>query len=281
MSQQICGIGIGYQPDLHEDTMANLSKYDFIEVAPENFIGMNSLKDNLKANEIRGQLPISLHGINLSLASSRNFEKKNELLRGVKEIANWFDSPFYSEHLSYTTEKEIDLDLYMPPIFNEASVENVIKNIKHVKNELGLDFHIENVASLVNYTLEADMTEGEYVSKVCEASDSGIILNLDSIAISSHTYKIDSVELLNSYPLHRVISITVVPESCMNPMLRKFYGTNIDQLMWSMLEYVFKNSPANSVLIQRRFPRNTTDSLKNELAIAKEIFKSTKEIIVK
>lgn len=273
--QEIKGVGMGYISELHVDTIENLSEYDFIEITPENFFG-SPLSDNQAAKDIKGKIPVTLHGIDLSLASSTDITEKKELLNKIKEVSDFFEVPFYSEHLSFTNEKDIDLDLYIPPVFIEESVEKVVANIKRLKNILNLDFHMENVATLIKQNNNPFYSDYDYVSKVCKLSDSGLILNLDSIAISSHIYKIDPMDLLVAYPLEQVISVTVVPESCMNPILKKSYGKNIDQLMWSMLEYVFNHSGADSVLIQRRFPGNTTESLKKEIDIAKSIFTKTK-----
>lgn len=274
MSNIVKGVGIGYSPFLHNDTVSSLKEIDFIELTPEDISKRVPLEENMHLKDLKDKIVITLHGNDLSIASASH-SLDLDLINHVKELAKYLNSPFYSDHLSYTREIDIDLELYMPPAFSEESAVEIIKNVSLVKKITELDFHLENVASLVNIP-GIDFTEGSFITKICRETDSGVILNLDSIAISSNTYNIDPIDLINSYPLDCIESITIVPESCMNPMLKKYYGNNLDKTMWFLLEHVLNKSSAKSVLIQRRFEVNTFASLKEELFLAKSIYNKTK-----
>ena len=91
-------------------------------------------------------------------------------------------------------------------------------------------------------------------------ADVGVILNIDSITISARLQNIDALDLVQSYPADRIISLTVVPEACMNPVIRTMCG-GFDSDMVSIVEHCLRHTSAKSVLVQTRYGSNTVESL--------------------
>ena len=161
----------------------------------------------------------------------------------------------FSDHFSFTGERNGDTELYVPPVLNEESLETLVGRALHLKSLLGVELQFENVASLFRNPFN-EIGEGDFLREFCRLSGARLILNIDSIIITSRALGVDAETLLRSYPLQYVESITVVPSVAMNPMLRSMYAEDVDRQMWRLLEMVLAESDADSVVLQRRFREN-------------------------
>ncbi|MGC8751886.1 DUF692 family multinuclear iron-containing protein, partial [Hydrotalea sp.] len=92
-------VGIGYRKDFAEAfAESNVLQPMFIEVAPENWIGVGGYwkKQFQKALE---QYPLYTHGLSLSIGSPDPLDFV--FLKKVKDFLKQTNAVLYSEHLSY------------------------------------------------------------------------------------------------------------------------------------------------------------------------------------
>ena len=90
--------GIGFRKDFAESLLnSTIIKPDFIEVAPENWIGVGGYwkKQFQKALE---RFPLFTHGLSLSIGSPDALDF--DFLKKVKTFLKETDARIYSEHLS-------------------------------------------------------------------------------------------------------------------------------------------------------------------------------------
>jgi uncharacterized protein (UPF0276 family) len=114
------------------------------------------------------------------------------------------------------------------------------------------------------------MGEGRFFEALYEASGSEVIMNIDSIVISASLQNIDPIALIKTYPLEKIVSLTVVPESCMNPVIKTMCG-GFDADMLKLVQFCINNTSARSVLIQTRYASNTVESLMDVITALREI----------
>ena len=81
---------------------------DFLEVAPENWIGVGGRYDR-KLRQLTDRYPLTLHGLSLNVGGFSPLD--NELLSSIKGFITEFDCPIYSEHLSYCGDEGQMYDL--------------------------------------------------------------------------------------------------------------------------------------------------------------------------
>ena len=125
-----------------------------------------------------------------------------------------------------------------------------------ITNSCNASFFSEHMA----YTKAGELNADRFFTKVATQADNGIILNIDSISISARLQGINPLDLVAAYPPDRVVSLTVVPESCMNPIIRQICG-GFDKDMLSIVQHCLNHTAAQSVLVQTRYAENTVDSL--------------------
>lgn len=244
-------VGLGYQTFFHKDLMDHLDDIDFVEVSPD------LLTDNPEALGLVGQISKGietvLHGVHLSFASHADMNETSIAM--AQKVISLTGAKAFSDHFSFTGERTGDTELYIPPVLNEASLETLVGRALHLRSVLGVELQFENVASLFRNPFN-ELGEGEFLREFCRRSGARLILNIDSIVITSRALGVDAETVLRSYPLQYVESITLVPSVAMNPMLRAMYAEEVDLQMWRLLETVLAESDADSVVLQRRFREN-------------------------
>jgi uncharacterized protein (UPF0276 family) len=244
-------VGLGYQTIFHEDLMGHLDELDFVEVSPD------MLSDHPVTLGLVGELSKGietvLHGIQLSFASDAGMSEAS--IEMAQKIISLTGAKSFSDHFAFTGERNGDTELYVPPVLNEESLETLVERASRLKSLLGVEIQFENVASLFRNPFN-ELEEGAFLRELCRLSGARLILNIDSIVITSRVFGVEAETLLRSYPLEYVESITVVPSVAMNPMLRAMYAEDVDRQMWRLLGTVLAESDADSVVLQRRFREN-------------------------
>ncbi|MGZ3721384.1 MAG: multinuclear nonheme iron-dependent oxidase [Bdellovibrionales bacterium] len=257
MTQPLNGIGLHYLPSQHKDIYSPL--IDFIEITPEYFVQPNGGLRHLDAiHEISKATPTTLHGVALSMCSA--MELPNPFLDGVANLKKSLGTDCFSEHLSFTRNQERESDLYIPPAYNEESLEQAVEKVNEVCSLTGSNFHLENVASMMINPFDT-WGEGQFFEKLCRKSSCGLMLNLDSAIISSKIHKTTLDKLIMSFPLEHVTSIILVPRLSMNIGLQHFFGDDVDREMLNLLELLLRRTPARSIVVQRRYHDTTLEVL--------------------
>ncbi len=271
------GIGVNISPiigpNVHDEVMAQIGHIDFLEIDPEAFSLINPAFLE-KVEVYKKHFGLTLHSTSLSLCGDQPIDMT--LMRTVEDFLNVTGAPFYSDHLSFSQVQDVLLDLYMCPAFTEEMLAWAEFRVTEVVRATGSTFLMENVGALFRFR-SGCYSESKFIQRLTDKTDVGLMLNLDSIAISAATYRRDPVEYLLEFPLDRALTISVVPESCMNPIMRQRFGSNMDSVLWKLLDVALARSPASLVTLQRR-NGNSLASLANELSVIRGVYSDHRKI---
>lgn len=93
-------VGIGFRKDFAEEMLQNnIIQPAFIEVAPENWIGVGGFWKK-KFRQALEKYPLYTHGLSLSIGSPDPLDF--QFLKKVKAFLKETNAQLYSEHLSYS-----------------------------------------------------------------------------------------------------------------------------------------------------------------------------------
>ena len=156
----INGVGLGLKRELipqiqrhfqHDSNRSApddlISNIDFVEIAPENWIGAGGKYAEQLAWFVE-RYPIVCHGLCLSLGGPGPLNTK--FLKQVKQFLSANKIPLYTEHLSYCSDfyqgKPGYLYDLLPIPFTEEAVHYVADRIKQTQDILGQRIAIENAS---------------------------------------------------------------------------------------------------------------------------------------
>ena len=175
--------------------------FDFLECAPENWIGVGGrLGDTFAA--LAAKHPITCHGLSLSLGGPGALD--TEFVSRVGAFLDRFSVGAYSEHLSYCSDDGQLYDL-LPIPFTDAAVRHVSDRIRRVQDQLGRRIAIENVSYYAAPHRALD--EADFVNAVLDAADCDLLLDVNNVYVNAINHGYDPLAFLAAMPTARIAAV--------------------------------------------------------------------------
>ncbi len=229
---------------------------DFLEVAPENWIGVGG-KLGRQFRAFSERYPFLCHGLSLSLGSPDPLDRV--FLRQLREFLDAHDIQGYSDHLSYCSEQGHLYDL-MPIPFTAEAVDWVAARIRQVQDSLGRRIAVENISY---YAAPApEMSELAFINAVLEQADCLLLLDVNNIHVNSVNHRYDPQEFLAGLPAERVAYIHVAGHHHeAEDLIVDTHGAAVIDPVWSLLEAAYARLGPVPTLLERDFNFPPLDEL--------------------
>jgi len=245
----VSGAGLGLRRALLgplED--ADLSPVGFMEVAPENWIGVGGVRGR-KFRQWTERLPFVCHGLSLSLGAPEPLDET--FLRRVRHFLAEHDIAVYSEHLSYCSEHGHMYDL-MPIPFTEEAVDWVAARIRQTQDVVGRRIAVENISYYAQPAPE--LSELEFINAVLERADCDLLLDVNNIYVNSINHGYDAEQFLAGLPAERVAYIHVAGHyNEADDLIIDTHGADVIDPVWSLLDQAYSRLGPVATLLERDF----------------------------
>jgi uncharacterized protein (UPF0276 family) len=240
------GAGLGYRLPLHDDIVAGANRIDFLEFISDQFLYAPAEKvDRLTA--LLERFPLIPHGVGLSIGTAEKLD--GDYLRRLAALADRVDAPWLSDHLSFTKVPETDVDQLTPLWFTKESLAAVCRNLRQLKTVIDRPFLLENITYY--FTLpENDMTEAQFITRVLEDTDTGLLLDVNNVWVNSVNHRFDPYEFLDAIPLERTVQIHLAGGKQVRDMVVDTHSTPVTEQVWDLLAYVLDRVPVKAILLE-------------------------------
>jgi len=258
--QNIAGVGLGLRRELIDAFLRADQLPDFIEVAPENWMGFGGRHAKQFAACVE-RAPLICHGLSLSIGAPHPLNL--EFIGQIKQFLKQHQALLYSEHLSYTHDGGYLYDLLPIPMTEEA-VDYVAERILKVQDLLGQRLVIENVST---YAMPAaEMTEAEFVCAVLQAADCELLLDVNNVYVNSINHGSDALAFITAMPPERVRYLHVAGHQQISPdLLIDTHGAAINDPVWELLRATYQHIGVRPTLLERDFNIPTWQQIQSEL----------------
>lgn len=225
-----------------------LDGIDFLEVAPENWIGGGYRLDR-QLRWFSERIPIVAHGLSLSIGGHDPIDR--HFLSALKLFMREHGINLYSEHLSFCAHGGQLYDL-LPIPFTAEAVQHVAKRIKFVQDVLEMPLVLEN--SSYYLSLSQDMTELEFITAVLEEANCGLLLDVNNIIVNSVNHEYDPYDFLAGLPSDRVVYSHIAGhEQETNSLIIDTHGCDIADQTWRLADKMFDTFGPVPMLYERDF----------------------------
>lgn len=243
------GAGLGLRRALLSELAdCTTSQISFMEVAPENWIGVGG-RLGKQFRSYTERFPFVLHGLSLSIGSIDPLDI--DFVKQVKQFMDTHGISCYTEHLSYCSHQGHMYDL-MPMPFTEDALGHVVERIKMVQDILGQRIALENVSYYAAPGQE--MSELEFLNAVIEQADCDFLLDVNNIYVNSINHRYDPYQFLESLPGDRVVYVHVAGHYEEDEDLRvDTHGAPVIDPVWSLLEAAYRQYGVMPTLLERDF----------------------------
>lgn len=236
-NHQLSGAGLGFRRELlNQMRDADLSKIDFFEISPENWLNSNGQMGGQYARQLREfseQHPFICHGLSLSIGSTAQLD--TALLHNIKSFMNTHNIDLYTEHLSWCSDESGHLYDLLPIPCTEEAVHWVADRIKKAQDILGRQIGFEN-ASYYFIPPHSDMSDAEFISAVAEEADCLLHLDVNNIYVNSQNFGFDAHDYLRQLPLDRTCYMHVAGHFIDDDgLIIDTHGSNVIDPVWALL----------------------------------------------
>ncbi|WP_285410616.1 DUF692 domain-containing protein [Pseudomonas sp. FR229a] len=234
--------------------------FDFLEVAPENWIGIGGAHGDA-LQSLAERYPLSCHGLSLSLGGSAPLDES--FLEQVRGFLDRYHVPFYSEHLSYCSDDGHLYDL-LPLPFTEEAVHHVAARIRRAQDILGRRLAVENVSYYA--AAHQDMDELTFTNAVLREADCDLLLDVNNVYVNSVNHRFDPTVFLAGVEPERVVAMHVAGHyDEADDLIIDTHGASVKPVVWSLLEQAYGLFGVKPTLLERDFNFPSYDELVAEL----------------
>jgi uncharacterized protein (UPF0276 family) len=243
----LSGAGLGLRRSLLTQTLeAPLGSIDFLEVAPENWIGFGG-RSRSQFELLVERCPLVLHGLSLDLGGKSPLN--TGLLRAIRDFMQRYDCPVYSEHLTACGDHGQLYNL-MPLSFTAETVRHVAERIRCAQDILGERMAIENASYYLK--LDGDMSESDFINAVIEDADCNLMLDVNNIIVNSINHGYDPIDFLHSMPGDRIAYLHVAGHAYEDEDLRvDTHAAEVPPVVWDLLAKTFAYFGVKPTLLER------------------------------
>jgi len=226
----------------------DLSQVDFMEVSPDNWIGVGG-RFGRQLRAFTERFPFVCHGLSLSLGGPEPLDET--FIRRIRHFLETHKVRVYTEHLSYCTDGGHLYDL-MPIPFTEEAVHYVAGRIRRTQELLNRRIGIENVSYYA--APGAEMSELEFINAVVEEADCDLLLDVNNIYVNSVNHGYDPVEFLKGLPGERVCYGHIAGHyNEAEDLIVDTHGAGVIENVWSLLDEAYTCFGVFPTLLERDF----------------------------
>lgn len=239
---------------------------DFMEVAPENWIGVGG-RLGKQFRSYTERFDFMCHGLSLSIGSPDPLD--TAFVKQVRDFMREHGIKGYSEHLSYCSNQGHMYDL-MPIPFTAEAVHYVAQRIRQVQDIIEQPLIIENVSAYAQPGKE--MEEIEFLRAVLEEADCRLLLDVNNVYVNSTNHGFDAKAYLEQVPTERISYIHIAGHyDEADDLLVDTHGTSVKDDVWQLLRFTYEKHGVIPTLLERDFNIPSAQELMSEVNQIKSI----------
>ena len=173
------------------------------EVHAENYMGAGGPPLRV-LEEVRARLPLSLHGVGLSIGSDRPLDYRH--VARLRRLVDRFEPAAFSEHLAWSTHDGLFLNDLLPLPYNGETLTRVCEHIDDVQETLRMRMLLENPSTYVAFE-QSTMSEVDFLRAVTRRTGCGLLLDVSNVYVCAVNHGFDPLEYIDAFPLEHVREI--------------------------------------------------------------------------
>jgi uncharacterized protein (UPF0276 family) len=272
--------GVGLRTPHFLEILKTQPDIGFLEIHSENFFADGG-KVHQVLSEIASHYALSFHGVSLSLGSYEEPNPKH--LNHLKQLVGRYNPQLVSEHIAWTMTDETYLNDLLPLPYTVEALNVLCRNVDIVQNTLGRQILLENPSAYLSFDIPNQMHEGEFMQKLVEKTNCGILLDINNIYVSCQNMGTDALDHLKRTPLNAVQEVHLAGHS-----IKKFengaelridtHGDVVSDEVWALYDaFLQLKKEAVPTLIEWDTDIPNLDVLVNEATKATQKMKMLKE----
>ena len=194
------GFGVGLRTVHFAHVLEKKPKVDWFEIVSENFMDTGG-RPMWVLDQVAERYPIVMHGVSMSIGTVDPVDRA--YLKKLKELAKRVNARWISDHLCWCGVAGRNMHDLLPLPYSEECLAHCIARVKVVQEILERPLVLENPSSYVEFR-SSSMTEWEFLARLAEEADCGLLLDVNNVYVSSFNHGFDPFAYIEGIPAERV-----------------------------------------------------------------------------
>jgi len=240
------GLGVGLRTQHFGHILNKKPKVDWFEIVTENFLDTDG-RPMWVLDQIAERHPIVVHGVSMSVGSPDPVNRV--FLAKIKALAKRVRAVWVSDHVCWTGVAGRNLHDLLPMPYSEEALKHMVKKIRQVQDLLERPLVLENPSSYVEFT-SSTMPEWEFIARMAEDADCGVLLDVNNVYVSSVNHGFDPEVYIRAIPPKRIAYFHIAGHTNFGThILDTHIGPVIDPV-WSLFQLAHELTGGRSTLLE-------------------------------
>lgn len=223
--------------------------FSWCEIHAENYMGGGVPR--LVLETVRGERPVSIHGVGLSLGSVDGIDPAH--LERLADLVDRVEPMLVSEHLAWTGRPGLYLNDLMPVPYTAETLDVVAANVARVQDRLKRPILVENPSVYLAFT-GAGMPEPDFLAALVRRTGCGLLCDVNNIHVSAVNVGGDPADYLARLPADAVGEIHLAGHAEKEVdgirLLIDDHGSHVAEPVWDLFARAVARFPAAPALIE-------------------------------
>lgn len=240
------GLGVGLRTVHFSHLLQHKPAVDWFEIISENFMDSQGRPRSV-LDQLAERYRIVMHGVSLSIGSTDPLNRA--YLDKLKVLADSVGAAWVSDHVCWTGVAGRNTHDLLPLPYNESSLRHVVDRIQIVQEILERQIVLENPSSYVTFA-SSTMPEAEFVARMSEEANCGLLLDVNNVYVSSVNHDFDPFQYLNQIPANRVVQFHLAGHTNMGTHLIDTHDGQVIDPVWELYRYAHLRTGGASTLLE-------------------------------
>lgn len=241
--------GIGLRAVHHAEITAAPPGVGWVEAHAENYMSRGIPFHYLC--KVREQLPVSLHGVGLSIGSADGIDDHH--LERLKDLVDAIEPVLVSEHLSWSVVDGTYLNDLLPMPLTEEMLDHVTREVDRIQSRLGRRILIENPSTYLRFT-HATIAEGTFLAELARRTGCGVLCDVNNLHVVERNHGCDPIAFLDALPEDAVGEIHVAGHHVADhgdiTLLIDDHGAPVAEPVWVLYAEAIRRFPRTATLVE-------------------------------
>ncbi|MFN0244642.1 MAG: DUF692 domain-containing protein [Planctomycetota bacterium] len=240
------GFGVGLRTVHFEHVLREKPAVDWFEILSENFMDTGG-RPLAVLEEIAARHPIVMHGVSLSIGSTDPLNRP--YLEQLKALASRVNARWISDHLCWCGVAGRNVHDLLPLPYTEECLRHVVRRVRAVQDILERPLVLENPSSYVEFR-SSTMSEWEFLARLAEEADCGLLLDVNNVYVSSVNHAFDAQTYIEAIPPERVVYYHLAGHTHHGTHILDTHSAPVIDEVWKLYARAVERSGGRSTLLE-------------------------------
>jgi hypothetical protein len=240
------GIGIGLRTRHFGEILATRPELGFFEILTENFLDTGG-RPLFVLDQVAERYPVVMHGVSLSVGSTDPLDL--DYLRKVKSLAERTGARWISDHVCWTGVLGRNTHDLLPLPYTEQVLRHCVTKVRQAQELLERPLVLENPSTYLEFA-SSSMPEHEFVARLAEDADCGLLLDVNNVYVSAFNHGFDPVAYIDAMPAGRVTQYHLAGHTHLGTHILDTHSDHVVDPVWELFGHAQRKVGHRATLLE-------------------------------